>query len=299
MFIQPQKILALSKELEKKNPKLHGKYYAQIKYNGWYVQVPYTPESGWGVPLSSAGRAIPSLEKMPDTLFRHLPKPTKPTILIAEVVLQGLPFHEMNGLLNRSKGNYLLDEATFYIHDYIQSSSEIHNSVIPFDKIYRERLNVIQSALSHLNKDIIPVGTVLYSEYNKDLWYKAFMSYVEKGEEGLVFKRDTHIYMPGKRNSDVLKLKMECTIDALAYDLKESVGEKGNLAYTLYSKRKNGAIIKTVIAKHSLINDFLKDKSLWYNKVVEIKGMEEMPDGTIYQPVFVRVRNDKSINDFN
>lgn len=299
MFIKPMKVLNLKDELKKKNPKLHGKYFAQIKLNGWYVQIPYTPESGWGVPMSSSGRTIPSLEKMPDTLFKYLPKPNKPTILIAEVVLQGLPFHEMNGLLNRSKGNYLLDEATFYIHDYIQSYSDISNSIIPFDKVYKERLNVIQSNLNHLNKNIIPVGTVLYSEYNKDLWHKTFMNYVDNGEEGLVFKRDNHIYMPGKRNADMLKLKMECTIDALAFDFVKSIGEKGNTAYTLYSKRKNGVTIKTVIAKHYLIDKFLNDKSSWYNKVVEIKGMEEMPDGTVYQPVFVRVRDDKSINDYD
>ena len=300
MFINPQKCLHLKDELKKKNPKLSGEYIGQIKRNGWYVQIPYDVDKGWLTPKSSSGREIPSLSMMPEYLFNpYLPKSKKATILIAEAVIHGIPFHEANGLFNRFVGNYILkDGVTFHIHDYHQQSDD-SKVIYLSDKPYKERMFAIINNFRNCHEYIVAEPFVYVGTFNEKLWHNMFMDYVEKGEEGLVFKRASSIYMPGKKNADVLKLKMECTVDALAYDFVKSIGEKGNTAYTLYSKRKNGIIIKTLIGKHSLIDKFLNGKSSWYNKVVEIKGMEEMPDGTVYQPVFVRIRDDKNINDYD
>jgi ATP dependent DNA ligase C terminal region. len=106
-------------------------------------------------------------------------------------------------------------------------------------------------------------------------------------------------YSPGKRNADLLKLKLECTIDALAVRLEESIGEKGLPALTLVSQRANGIEIRTVIGKHEDQKKFRENPSSIIGKVVEIKGMEVYDDGQVRQPVFKHVREDKKVGDIN
>jgi bifunctional non-homologous end joining protein LigD len=144
---------------------------------------------------------------------------------------------------------------------------------------------------------MLPV--IAYEKYDSDSWQKHFEVIANRGGEGIVAKRDTSIYMVGKRNSDLLKLKLELTVDCLGVALEETVGDKGNSGLVLVSQRKSGVLVRTVIGKHVDQELFRKDKYNVIGKVVQVKAMEEYADGQLRQPVFQHVRHDKKASEIN
>lgn len=284
-MFKPQKVLSLKDALKLKIPKTQGIYYITEKIEGWFVYIGYSHIRGhWGVCKSSNGRAIPSLEHM-TKVFNLLPKPHEDCILIAEVTTDN-PFHITNGILNRSVGNYKCENPIFYFHDIIFINSPFISS--------QTRYHVLQDLEESFNKDYFKLLPILHvGKYNRDVWQSIFETIANKGGEGIVAKREDSIYLPGKRTSDLLKLKLECTVDCLADRLVESYGEKGNASLTLISKRKNGTEVLTVISKHEDQDNFRNNPLSILGKVVEIKGMEEYEDGQIRQPIFKHVRLDK------
>jgi len=135
--------------------------------------------------------------------------------------------------------------------------------------------------------------------YNKKVCMNIYDSIVYKEEEGLVAKRTNSYYLEGKRNSDLLKLKLESSFDCLAVRLEESIGEMGMDGLTLVSKRANGTEVRTIIGKHSDKKLFRENPNSVIGKVIEIKCMEELEDGNLRQPVFKCIREDKHIEDIN
>lgn len=288
----PQKVLHLKDELKKKNPKLDGMFFIQEKFEGWFVSVYYNSTlREWGFPTSSNGRIIPALKWTKYQIFNSFPKLDYDVILEAEA-WQDMPFEKLNGLLNRSKGNYDFKDVMFMFNNcYIPSQSNL-----PYSDRYI-RLSTLINHMQHSQCLLVP--NIDFTHYDLSAWEKLFEDIAKHGGEGIIAKRDTAIYSPGKRNADVLKLKLECEIDAIADRLETGIGEKGFPSLTLISKRKNGAEIRTVISRHEDQQLFTKTPSEIIGKVVKIKGMQEYEDGKIRQPVFCYVRTDKSINDIN
>jgi ATP-dependent DNA ligase len=285
--VKPQKVQHLADALELKVPKLDGIFMISEKLDGWFVTIEYCAKTKtWFPPRSSAGRTIPSLLWTVE-LFEHI-VPTESCFLIAEATIDDLPFHLLNGMLNRSVGDFACKDVVFNIHDVVYFTNK-HTAIERY-----KLLDEIETT-SRLRK--IPL--ILVSAFNKTLWTKVFEEQVNKGAEGIVAKRASSIYSFGKRNSDLLKLKLETTVDALAGELEEGIGEKGERSLTLVSYRANGVKIRTVISKHSDQELFRTDASSILGKVVEIKAMEELADGQLRQPVFKCIREDKRITDIN
>lgn len=280
----PQKVLALSKELAKKNPKLQGNFLITEKIEGWYVYFEYTPEGGWQAPKSSAGREIPAFEH-----FRgvDLHKADYPIVLIAEAYIPDNIFQITNGIFNRSKGSYRCDDVVFVMHDLIIISLP-HAPALPRFNILTHFNNSIPS---NLEKNFQLNHILLASAYNEKLWYKTFDRVANEGGEGIVCKRADSVFSFGKRNSDLLKLKLELSIEATVVSIEETTGKKGNYALTLISKRENGAIIRT-LGNHRLREEFKKSPSSIVGKIITINAMEELDGGILRHPVFSHVRYD-------
>jgi hypothetical protein len=289
--MQIQKVQHLKDALKLKVPKIHGNYLISEKIEGWFVTIAYNTLRGWYFPMSSAERCIPSLRWVADVLNTNSMNPNYPCTIIAEAYIPDMLFPELNGVLNRSVGNCEAKDVVFACHDLLYHSAEPAPAHI--------RYKHLQQLLSELNVPFLKVLPIIaITEYNYKLWNNFCDTVTAKGGEGIVAKQENSFYSYGKRNADLLKLKLECEVDALAFALEETTGEKGNPSLVLHSKRQNGTIIKTVIAKHSLQEQFRSDRTSVLGKVVCIKGMEEFPDGQIRQPVFGYVRNDKSVGDF-
>lgn len=284
-IFKPQKVLHLADELKKKNPKLAGEFMISTKLDGWLVAMQYTPLAGWSYPLSSRGRIIPSLKHLLTAAIKELPKPYSSVTLIGEVIIRDTPFHITNGILNRSVGDCLAYDAEIFFHDLIFSNLpnqtalaryEVLGIFLPKESDYFHRLELHSVA-----------------KYEDKLWRNIFQSLTDTGEEGIVAKRVDSIYSPGKRNSDLLKLKLESSFDCLAIRLEESIGEMGMDGLTLVSKRANGTEIRTIIGKHSDKKMFRENPDSVIGKVVTLKAMEEYQDHQLRQPVFSHIREDK------
>jgi len=282
-----QKVLHLKTELEKKTPKLQGNFLVTEKFEGWFVTIYYSHATkSWSAPLSSSNRMIPSMFWTQE-LFNKLPKPDESCFLIAEAYLEDTPFHILNGIFNRSVEGCSCKEVVFKVHDIVYPNKPNLTAI--------ERYNLLRYLeLYKIGAHAQRVPILYAGTYDKDHWQRIFDSITEKGGEGIVAKRESGIYSYGKRNSDLLKLKLECVVDLLAVRLEQSVTEKGNLSLVLVSKRYNGVEIRTVINSHELQEKFIADSSAIIGKVVEIKAMEQFKDGQLRQPTFHCIRHDKT-----
>jgi ATP-dependent DNA ligase len=292
MNFTPQKVLHLKDELAKKNPKLQGNFLITQKIEGWYVYFEYTLETGWQAPKSSAGREIPAFEHFKGIA---LPKPSYPCVLIAEAYIPDNIFQVTNGIFNRSVGSYKCDDVVFMMHDIVLGLHKDCSAIRRFNVL----LDVAHNIPSSLKKHFQLNNILLASPFHEELWYKTFDRIANAGGEGIVAKRENSLFSFGKRNSDLLKLKLECTVDCLALRLEEGFGAKNNPSLTLISCRPNGIEVRTVISKHEDQALFRANPKAVIGKVVEIKAMEEYSDLQLRQPVFVRVREDKESGDIN
>lgn len=290
----PQKVLHLHKELEKKKPNIVGNYMATIKAEGWYLLIHYIKNLGWQTPLSynstsKTFREVPSLV-WTSSLLRELPTPQWNCTLIVEGIVPGLPFEKLNGLLNR-KNEPCLD-VQFCMHDLVVPSLPALTSL--------ERWNLLQSLdISACGKLFKKLELIQVSSFNQLLWENLAGKYIAQGEEGIVFKKADAAYQFGKRNSTLLKLKMECEKDLQALRLELTKGKKGNTGFTLVSKGLNGIEVRTVINSH-VEQDTLEDlqaRGLLATKVVKVKAMRELEDGKLKEPVYVGIRDDKDVKD--
>ena len=286
------KVLALKDALKLKVPKTHGNYYITEKKEGWLISIAYDHYIGeWSYPISSAGNINLPLEHT-ISLFEALPRPHTSCVLIAEVVVEGLTFALLNGLLNRTTGHYKLDNPVFYFHN-IYFPDAPHTS-------YQTRYHALQDLSEYFNKEYFRLLPILHiGPYHLPTWQHYFEQIANDGGEGIVAARENSLYLPGKRTADLIKLKLECTVEALGDRVEEGIGDKGYPSYTLVSKRKNGTEIRTVLSKHSDQDLYKADPSYFTGKVVEIKGMEEYSDGQIRQPIFKHIRNDKHITEID
>jgi hypothetical protein len=282
--MQPQKVLHLHLEEAKKKPKLQGLYMLSEKLDGWYVTIDYDPSYGWFTPVSSAGRVIPSMLWAKE-IFERLPEPKEYCRFIMEATIPGLDFHTANGIFNRSIGDFECKDVVFSIHDYIQYS--VINSI---DAINRYKL--LTKLDTSYTKGRVFIHPLLHvGEYNRDNWMLYFDEVASRDGEGIVAKRETGLYSPGKRNSDLLKIKLEDTFDLLCIRMYWTVGEKGHDNLNLDLQNKAGVIVPVRIGKHSDIAKFQVDSPV--GKVIQIKAMCQLPDGSYREPRYDCERFDK------
>lgn len=288
-----QKVLHLKDALKLKNPKLDGEFIITEKVEGWYVRIPYRASTNtWSTPLSSAGRTIPAFAWMVVQLNTYLPKLKEDCFIIAEAYLEDTSFEITNGIFNRSVGDCSCYNVVFKLHDIIYPNGLNTTALVRYIN-----LEILANEVNKHWFELLPIISI--EKYDSDNWQRHFEVIANRGGEGIVAKRDTSIYMAGKRNSDLLKLKLELTVDCLAVALEETVGDKGNNGLVLVSRRKNGVLVRTVIGKHVDQDLFRKDSSNVIGKVVQVKAMEEYADGQLRQPVFQHVRHDKEGANYN
>jgi ATP-dependent DNA ligase len=287
--IKPQKVLSLHKALTLKNPKLQGEFLITTKYEGWMVTIPFI-NGVWQSPISSNGNTIPSMVWCKE-LFTKLPKPKENCFLIAEAYLYDTPFEILNGIFNRSKGNFACKDVVFMLHDIVYYSNKLTAA---------ERYKLLLSfAITDVSATFRVIPLLSTVSYNSELWKRLFELVANEGGEGIVAKRCSSLYLPGKRTSDLLKLKLECTVETLAVALEEGIGEQGFPSLTLISQRANGIKIRTVIGKHKDQDSFRMNPANVIGKVVQLKAMQEYPDGQLRQAVFQFIRYDKLPHEIN
>jgi ATP-dependent DNA ligase len=287
-----QKVLHLHKEEEKKNPNINHEYIISEKKDGWYVFVDYFPDRGFSYPVSSSYRFVPSMEKSID-LFRRLPKPINHCRFIMEAVIPGMDFYTMNGIFNRSVGDVNRDDVEFYFHDLI---TLVDGNPIPETALDRyKRLQQIEQEIKNISRfHLLPI---LGISKDKNVWMKHAEEVWENGGEGVVLKRVDAQYKPDRRDSSLMKIKLENSFDLLCVRMYKTIGEKGNENLNLDLKNKKGIIIPVRIGKFSDIAKFEKESPV--GKVIKIKCMKQSKDGSYREPRYDCVRYDKTDKDID
>jgi len=290
MHFIPQKVKHLYIEETKKKPDINHEYIVTEKRDGWFTYCSFSKKEGWDFVRSATGRIIPSMKFCKDDFFNKLPNPPCNTIFIMEAYIPDTSFHILNGIFNRSKGNCSANDVHFEIHDVLLNSR-------PKDSNLQRHLYLIKLLdQGYFNKTsrLTPMSILSVTSSKKD-WFRIFDIITESDGEGIVLKRADGFFQPGKRNSSLMKIKLEDTFDLLCIDMYETVGEKGNRNLNLKLKRKSGVEVDVRVGKHEDIANFLSDPTLAIGKVVEVRCMKEIEKGgALREPRFVTVRLDKT-----
>lgn len=281
--LTPQKCLHLHLELEKKKPKIQGNYLVTEKTDGWYVYTDYSVATGWGDIRSRAGRIIPSMLHAKALYLDKLPRPMANCRLIMEAFIPDTAFPILNGVFNRSVGDYKAEDVHFKAHDLIY-----------FEGLDQPALTRYLNAKQLCATERVSAVELLQSSSSIDLWRREFDKIVGRGGEGIVLKQSSGLYHPGKRNYTLMKIKEDLTADLLCTRLYWTEGKKGNDNMNLALLTSEGVEINVRVPKHEDIETFSTDETEVVGKVVEIKAMKKLKEGTYREPRFVAVRHDKT-----
>lgn len=270
--VLPQKVLHLHIEERKKKPNINHKYMLSGKLDGIYGYIDY--KNGiWGHVTSRAGRVIPAMYHARE-LFTTLPTPEEPTRFIFECYIPGMAFHTQNGIFNRA--NYQATETQFYLHDRVLLNKLNEPAQDRFI-----RLEELQSYLP-MNLHIQPV---LLITSDREKWFAVAKGILDAGGEGIVLKQASAGYSPDKRNASLMKIKLEEIYHLYCINMYKTVGEKGNENLNLLLKDNTGVTVPVRVGKYTDIAAFEKTSPV--GRLVRIKAMCKLPDGSYREPRFV------------
>jgi len=287
MTLGIQKVLHLHLEESKKRPKINGEYMYSTKLDGWFCYIDYLGYGVWDCVRSRQHREIPSMYHA--MLYsKQLPNPNGRYRFIMEAVIPGKSFYEANGIMNRSVGDCQAEEVEFHIHDMI--NLDTYNKDWLSNEAWH-RYKDLKEWFGDTESEKFKIHPLLGVSANRNDWMEAFYNAEQTGEEGIVLKHCHSLYQPDKRNSSLMKIKLENSFDLLCISHYTSEGEKGNLAHNLLLKDKAGNKVPVVIAKHSVIESF--DYIDPVGLVVEIWCMLRTSDGVYREPRFKSIRTDK------
>ena len=119
--------------------------------------------------------------------------------------------------------------------------------------------------------------------------------WVKEGFEGAMLKHRDHIYQPGKRTNDIIKIKPRLMADLLCVGTKEGEGKYEGMLGALLLRDKAG---REVWAGSGLSDaDRNHMECYYYMSVIEIEY--ERIDDTYIQPIIKHIRHDKSVEDID
>lgn len=200
----------------------------------------------------------------------------------------------------------------YYVFDLLELNGE---------KLYAlpliERKKLLQQTLK--KNDVIK-----YSDHVEERGEDFFEIIKQKNLEGIMAKKKSSEYYPGKRSSDWLKIKHHKSDEAIIAGFTAPRGGrkyfgalvlgsfvKGKLTYIGHTGSGfNSGLLKELSAK---LQPFITDKSPFAEKVktnmpvtwvepkyvCEIKFTEWTSDGKLRHPIFLRLREDKAVKDVN
>jgi ATP-dependent DNA ligase len=288
-----QKVLSLSDALEKKSwrQRISGVYLIQQKFDGNYLYADYTQGVGWDSLRSSSQRILPSLQHI--QLGNHISTPTQHMRFIFEGILEGADVHEISGTLNRHEA-CTDSRLKLMLHDVVPLEESLRLQVNTSDR-YKLMQQIRDTKL------IKKVQVLGASEYGEEgfLWRKVFDQVVDRGGEGIICRQTKAIYLEGKRNESLLKMKMEATLDLLCESVLYSFGKKGNPSMNLLLRDASGGTHEVLVPKLEDQEKFKADASAVVGKVVEVKCMKKLAGGSLREPRFIRTRLDKHAGEID
>ncbi len=259
--------------------KLEDRYYASIKYDGHYVQIHY--DRGNVRFFTSGGKEFYHDLAAAELAKYHL---NDKFILEAEFIA------DTDGKLgSRGKAAKLTTYRTNFEKGLPNSGME-NDKFMVFDIItptmpFSERLKALRN-----------LGTVKYLkpvEYLGPLQLSTLKetakTLANEGYEGIYLKSPNHLYLPGKRVNNAIKLKARPTADIICIDVEWGEGKYTGMIGSLILQDSEMRIVKV----GSGLSDFERARKPedFIGHIIEIE-YEQILD-TYTQPVYKCIRTDK------
>lgn len=281
MFIKQNKGKQYDKLPVSKIPHSSEMFYASKKLDGFYVQV-HVDKIKETVNFFTSGGEEFHLEKAARG-FIHASKSMDNDKVIYECEYN----HSSDGMHgDRTKSAKLTTYRTEFKHG-IKTVGTVYDRFSIFDIIdqtipFRLRLELIDEINTSVNvhfleHHLIPYGDAL----------PLTKEYVTQGWEGLVLKSPTHMWKPGKRVNDIIKIKFRP--EMIVKVIEELLGEPGKKYATvigsLKCKTSDGKVFNVGSGLH---DDERENWSEFLDEWIEIE-YEQMMHGIPQQPVFKRL----------
>lgn len=285
MDIQKAKHLYL--EMDKKNPSIGSEYAVFEKHDGWFGYLDF-PSC---IIHSRTKREIPAVKELSDLIRSK--RPDVKGRLVFEIMIEGYEidrFHELNGILNRKSEQ--AEDVYLLVHDFVP---DFNFCTMPFSKRYA----FVQELVGRLQLPQVRLSPILAISSDPIQWQAEAEKVWQMGGEGVILKDITALYAPAKRNSTLMKIKEECTVEMLVLDVVEGQGDHEGMAGKLICEDELGAKheIGMGCAVHSERADWWDNPDKIVGSVVEIKAMKKLKDGSYREPRFKAVRHDKEVHE--
>ena len=176
----------------------------------------------------------------------------------------------------------------FKVFDCLECSGHYNiDTLVPFT----DRLNVLKQLKLGKHLQIVEYTV----PKNLSALQELAQSLVNQGYEGMYLKSPTHLYYPGKRVNDAIKLKLRPTVDLLCIDMEEGEGKYTGLIGSLVLKDRKGRLVK--VGSGLTDSDRNQSKDYYVGKVIEVE-YEQILD-TYIQPTFIGIREDKTLEEID
>ncbi len=281
-MFKPQKALHLHIEEDKKKPKFVDRAYAIYeKYDGWYGYF----DSEDGVIKSRAGREIPSVAHLNERLRQHVQK----GVLIFEILLDDVTlFKDLNGVLNRKAP---APTAYLKVHDF-------YDKTLPQAGLSK-RTAMMYEIVEAINSSRVRPAPILGVSSNPETWKAKADLIMQAGGEGIILKAIDAPISQDKRNADLMKIKMEVTLDLLVVSLVRGDGKYAGTLGALRCVDRDGSVHMISGMSDAQRAEWWYTPSLIVNHVVEVQAMCQLPNGSLREPRFKAVRYDKAPKDID
>ena len=285
MNYSPQKALHYNEAVKKKNY-IPNTFAIQPKLDGWFVMIDFI-DGKWGKLTSRAEREIPSIAYLNEKIEEAL-QPSQDLRLIFEATIPDMQFHELNGVLNRKYED--AENVVLNLHDIIY----LQKPEMPFRDRYMF-LDSVYDDLYPVLQDKVQLVPILAISSQEDVFYYHFNQVTSSGGEGIILKNYNSGYFFGKRNAHLMKIKEEVTKDLAVVGMSGGDGKYEGTLGALIVQSRDGTKHTVSGMTDEQRTSWWNDRSLIIGKVVEIKAMKELPDGSLREPRFKACRFDKEI----
>lgn len=271
--------------------------YSQLKADGQYCNIIIKD----GKVLYESRNGIPAKYKLPDAVESKMVQLLEGHVLHGEAVTYDdesgfvIDRQVSNGYLNSDEVDP--DRVVLEVWDII-TYEEFMNSISKVQ--YSKRLSTLKKATEELNtKHIQLIPTVECQDMDEVI--KHFREMSEFGYEGTVVKNKHGLW---KYNTSKDQIKMKCMFDCdlKVIDVKEGTGKNKGLLGAVLCQSSDGKILNWV---GTGFKDSDRKKYKYDNivgKIVTIKANDVITSNqketeSLFLPVFVEVRNDKTEAD--
>ena len=134
---------------------------------------------------------------------------------------------------------------------------------------------------------------------NPDDWQRIAEDVWSRGGEGVILKALLAPFEPGKRNSNLMKIKEELTLDLQVIGMFEGEGKYLGTLGGLIVAGKDMISHRISGMTDAQRAEWWADESLIHGQVVEVKAMKKLKDGSLREPRFKAVRHDKTIDEID